>query len=72
MARNNIDNLLKDLIAEADVMRITGYSKKGLAKLRKEGELRWTSLKGKKIIYFKSDLAQKLNLNVFEENKKSG
>lgn len=61
---NQATTSLNDLILEKEVMKITGYSRVRLWELRRDGRLRWTSLNGRKIMYFKSDLYQKLNLNV--------
>ena len=51
-----------DLVSEDDVIQKLGYSKSGLKYLRKTGRLKYTSLNGRKVMYFKSDLAEKLNL----------
>jgi hypothetical protein len=57
----------EDLTSEAEVMAKLGYTKDGLYKLRKSGQIKnWRSINGKKIMYSKTELAKLLNLQTMK------
>ena len=51
-----------DLISEKEVIEKFGYTKSGLKYLRTNGKIKWSTLTGQKIMYFKSDIADRMNL----------
>jgi hypothetical protein len=55
---------ITDMISEKEVMQITGYTKSGLKYLRLNGKLRYAKLgeDGQKIVYIKSDIEKRFNL----------
>jgi hypothetical protein len=51
-----------DLISEKEVIAKFGYTRSGLRYLRTNGKIKWSTITGQKIMYFKSDIAERMNL----------
>ena len=53
-----------DMISEKEVIEKTGYTKSGLKYLRLNNKIKYAKLgdDGQKIVYFKSDIENRMNL----------
>lgn len=65
MKQSKVDEVWSDLVTEEEVIQKLGYTQRSLQKLRKNvlvPGVDWVTMKGRKPMYLKSRLLQKLNI----------